>query len=66
MAVGGNPIPSQDPQPPLMSAGMWLWVVTATAVVGMLFAACGRLGWPFELATHFRVQYLLALLAGTA
>ena len=43
-----------------------LTFITAMAIVGTLCAACARLGWPFELATHFRVQYLLALLFGAA
>lgn len=35
----------------------------ALAVLGglTLLAAAGRLGWPAELATHFRLQYVLAL-----
>ena len=45
---------------------MWLSVFTAMAVLATILAACGRLGWPCELATHFRVQYLVVLLASTA
>ena len=49
-----------------MSISVWLWVVSAAAITGTLCAACARLGWPCELATHFRVQYLFALLLSTA
>jgi endonuclease/exonuclease/phosphatase (EEP) superfamily protein YafD len=34
----------------------------ATAAVATVFGFCGRLGWLFDLFSHFRVQYCLGLL----
>ncbi len=33
------------------------------AIIGTVCSVFGRWGWPFELATHFRVQYLAVLAA---
>lgn len=43
-----------------------LEVFAALAALGTVTALCGEAGWLFELATHFRLQYALALILAAA
>ena len=41
------------------------WIITGLGCLATLLGFAGRWGWLFELASHFRMQYLVVLASGS-